>query len=299
MYSGSEDKLNGVQRLPVPDCLGQGTRAVETFFDYVVGLQPAKQYVFDMTSVKFIEPCGVMALVSAVRHCASQSSRRVLMTNLSEHLYQYLERMNLFEVAASWLEPVAPLDEAWSRNANTIRLLELTPINTYEDVTTVLERARGISTPWLSPDEISNLLRVVSELCQNIYQHSGDNHGCVLIQKYQSDQNQVSICLSVGDSGCGIRANLIRRYPWLGKDPLDYVRAAMDGNHTSRSTKRGGLGLRTVRDIATAHRGYVTVRSETASVTDWGKGEVRNCRNLTHVAGTQVSVRMRTGDLGG
>ena len=294
MYSKTEDKLKGVQRLAVPDCLAQGTRAVEMLFDNIADLQPAKQYVFDMSSVNFIEPCGVIALLSAVRQCASQSTQRISMTNLNEHLYPYLERMNVFEIAASWLEPVAPLDEAWSRNANTIRLLELTPIHTYEDVTTVIERARGIFTPSLSPNEISNLLTVVSELCQNIYQHSGDTNGCVLIQKYQSDQNQVSICLSVGDSGCGIRANLMRRYPWLGQDPLDYVRAAMDGNHTSRSTKRGGLGLRTVRNIATAHRGYVTVRSETASVTDWGKGEIRNCRNLTHVAGTQVSVRMRS-----
>lgn len=289
-----EENFEGVQLLLVPDCLAQGTRAVELLYEKIVHLQPANQYIFDMNSVKFIEPCGVIALLSAVRHCASQSAQRVLMTSLNEHLYAYLERMNLFEIAAIWLEPVTPLDEAWSRNANTIRLLELTPIKSYEDVTTVLERARGIFTPWLSPTEIASLLRVVSELCQNIYQHSGDANGCVLIQKYHSEQNQVSICLSVGDSGCGIRANLIRRYPWLGKDPVDFVRAAMDGNHTSRSTNRGGLGLRTVRDIATAHRGYVTVRSETASVTDWGKGEVRNCHTLAPIVGTQVSVRMRS-----
>lgn len=290
----AEGRPERIGTLSIPDCLGHGTRAVETLFNVIAQVQPARQFVFDMNAVSFMEPCGVIALLSAVRHCASQSDHPVLITNLSETLYSYLDRMNLFQVTKPWLSSPTPLNEAWGRNANTISLLELTPVNTYEDVTTVLERARGIFTPWLSPNEIFSLLRVVSELCQNIYQHSGDTHGCVLIQKYQSEQSQVSICLSVGDLGRGIRANLIRRYRWLGNDPLDFVRAAMDGNHTSRPTKRGGLGLRTVRDIATAHRGYVTVRSETASVTDWGKGEVRAFRNLSHIAGTQVSVRLRS-----
>jgi signal transduction histidine kinase len=245
-----------------------------------------------MGGVTFIEPCGVIALLSCVRHCATLSGRRVLIKNLKEHLYPYLHRMDLFRVAEAWLRPLAPLNEEWSRNAHTSNLLELTPVTGYDDMVTVVERARGIFEPWLLPDELSNLLRVISELCQNIYQHSGDAHGCVLIQKYQPEQGRVSICLSVGDSGRGIRANLIKRYRGLGDDPLDFVRAAMDGNHTSRRNGRGGLGLRTVRNITAAHSGYVTVRSETAGVTDWGMKGVQSFENLTYMAGTQVSVKM-------
>lgn len=67
----------------------------------------------------------------------------------------------------------------------------------------------------------------------------------------------------------------------------------MDGNRTSRHHGRGGLGLRTVRDIATAHQGYVTVRSETASVTDLGQSRIYSSSHLPHLAGTQVSFKMR------
>jgi anti-sigma regulatory factor (Ser/Thr protein kinase) len=200
--------------------------------------------------------------------------------------------MDLFRVAEAWLRPITPLNEEWSRSTHTINLLELTPITGYDEMDAVIERARAIFAPWLSPDELSNLLLVISELCQNIYQHSGDAHGCVMIQKYQSEQNRVLICLSVGDSGCGIRANLVKRYSGLGSDPLDFVRAAMDGNHTSRPHGRGGLGLCTVRNITAAHNGYVTVRSETAGVTDWDKKGVQSFGKLTHMAGTQVSVKM-------
>jgi len=215
------------------------------------------------------------------------------MKNLSGQIHSYLDRMNFFVVCERWLKPLSVLNEEWHRSDHTVNLLEVTEVTGYDDMISVVERSEAIFASCLSKDELSNLSRVISELCQNIYQHSGDSHGCVMIQKYQPQPNDVFVCLAVGDSGRGIRANLIRRYPELGNDPIDFVRAAMDGSHTSRSHGRGGLGLRTVRNIATAHRGYVTVRSETAAVTDWGTN-VRNYCNLANIAGTQVSVKMQS-----
>jgi anti-anti-sigma regulatory factor len=291
MMLSSSQIITPVAKLLVPNTLRHGTGGVETLYNEVAKLPKATRYVFDMSDVTFIEPCGVIALLYAIRNCSSWSNKPVFIKNLNEHIYPYLHRMDLFTVAEPWLKPLEPLNEEWNRNANTINLLELTPITGYDDTMTVVERARSIFASWLSYDELLNLLRVISELCQNIYQHSGDSYGCILIQKYQPEPNQVFICLSVGDSGCGIRANLIKHYNWLGDDPLDFVRAAMDGNHTSRIDRRGGLGLRTVRNITAAHRGYVTVRSETAGVTDWGK-TVQSSGKLTYISGTQVSVKM-------
>jgi anti-sigma regulatory factor (Ser/Thr protein kinase) len=292
MSSRSWHTSQPIAKLPVPNTLRHGTGGVEILFKLVEELPLARRYIFDMGGVTFIEPCGVIALLSVIRHCAERSGNRVLINNLNEQLYPYLHRMDLFRVAETWLRPLTPLNEEWSRNAHSINLLELTPVTDYDDMTAVIERARSIFTPWLSSDEISNLLLVISELCQNIYEHSGDKHGCVIIQKYQPEQSRVFICMSVGDSGRGIRANLIKRYRGLGTEPLDFVRAAMDGKHTSRPHGRGGLGLRTVRNITATHNGYVTVRSETAGVTDWGKAGVQSSGNLTNMVGTQVSVKM-------
>ena len=282
-----------VATLAVPNTLRHGTGGVEILFNLVAGLPMARRYVFDMSGVTFIEPCGVIAILSAIRHCADQSGVRVLIKNLNEQIHPYLHRMDFFQVTEAWLRPLTPLNEEWNRNAQTVNLLELTPVTGYDEMIAVVERAGSIFASCLSSDELSSLSRVISELCQNIYQHSGDVHGCVVIQKYQPEQDEVFVCLAVGDSGCGIRANLIKRYSWLGNDPVDFVRAAMDGSYTSRPHGRGGLGLRTVRNIAAAHRGYVTVRSETAAVTDWGTN-IRNYQNLAHIAGTQVSVKMRS-----
>jgi len=283
--------FRSVVALQVPDSLRHGTGGVENLFRRVASLPPAGRYIFDMDGVTFIEPCGAIGLLSAVRHCAKGSGQMVLMKNINEQIYLYLGRMDFFEITKAWLKPLFALDEEWRRNPHSINLLELTVVSGYEEMSAVIERAREIFTPYLSQDELAGLLRVISELCQNIYQHSGDTNGSVMIQKYQPNHNEAFICLSVGDSGCGIRANLIRRYSWLGSDPIDFVRAAMDGSFTSRSHGRGGLGLRTVRNITAAHKGYVTVRSETAAVTDWGKA-VQNFSNLAYMTGTQVSVKL-------
>jgi anti-anti-sigma regulatory factor len=281
-----------VATLVVPNTLKHGTGGVEVFFNEIAGLPAARRYIFDMSSVTFVEPCGVIALLCAIRQCAERSGGHVLIKNLNEQIYPYLHRMDFFLVTDAWLKPLTPLNEEWNRNDQSINLLELTPVTGYDEMIAIVERAESIFASCLLPEELDNLSRVISELCQNIYQHSGDSYGCVVIQKYQPQQNEAFVCLAVGDSGCGIRANLIKRYPWLGNDPVDFVRAAMDGSYTSRPHGRGGLGLRTVRDIAAAHRGYVTVRSETGAITDWGTN-VRTFQNLPQVAGTQVSVKLR------
>jgi anti-sigma regulatory factor (Ser/Thr protein kinase) len=281
-----------IKTLRVPNVLRHGPNGVESFYRNVDQLPHGGRYVFDMSDVTFIEPCGVMALISAARNLWSISGKQVLLKNLGQEIYPYLHRMDLFAIAREWLRPTSPLDQEWSRNDHTINLLELTCVRNYDDVCLVVDRAEGIFGPFLSADELHDLLRVISELCQNIYQHSGDPSGCVLIQKYYQNSDNVFICVAVGDSGRGIRSSLSGRHSGLGNEPIDFIRAAMDGNFTARVHGRGGLGLRTVRNIARNNRGYVTVRSESASVTDWGMGPIRGFRNLTNVAGTQVSFKM-------
>lgn len=97
--------------LVVPDTLKHGTGGVEILFNAAAELPPAKRYVFDMGGVTFIEPCGVIALLSAVRHCAKESGARVLIKNLGEQLYPHLHRMDMFRVAEAWLRPLTPLNE--------------------------------------------------------------------------------------------------------------------------------------------------------------------------------------------
>lgn len=280
--------------IPVPDMLKYGAPGVEGLYTLAVNAPSAATYVFDMAGVRFIEPCGVIALLSAARYCATLSGRRVIITNLSEKVYLYLDRMNLFEIAGRWLMPLGNLSGRWSRSPNTANLLELTEIGSPEDVEAVVDRAARIFEPCLTEDELGGLLSVLSELCSNIFEHSHDLHGCALIQKYYLDQtNQSKVCLSVGDMGRGVRTSLTETHGEFGNEPLDYIRAAMDGR-TSRRSGRGGTGLLRVREITAIHSGYVCLRSETAAITDYGSNRIQLRNDLTLITGTQVSVEMRS-----
>lgn len=278
----------------VPSSLLNGIDGVEGFFSRLARIPPAVRYVFDLEQAKFVEPCGVIALLSGIRQCFEISGNQVILKNIDETLYCYLERMSFFATAGKWIRPIGVPRDSWGRNPTTTNLLELTPIAGPDDVEAVVERARRIFAPWLSQDELGAMLSVLSELCSNVFEHSGDPFGSALIQKYYSERlNQIRICLSVGDAGRGIRASLVERHGQVRQEPIEYLHAAL-GGMTSRATGRGGTGLRRVLEIAAAHHGYVCLRSETAMILDRGLRGRTPKPNLAHVAGTQVSVELRS-----
>ena len=138
---------------------------------------------------------------------------------------------------------------------------------------------------------LGDLLNVLSELCANVYQHSGDHQGCVLIQKYSPFPGRVTVNLAVGDLGCGIKGSLIARHGEIGQETLDYLREALCGK-TSRASGRGGLGLRRVEQIVEARGGYLWLRSENAAILSRGQNQTQEHTDLVSIPGTQVAVEL-------
>lgn len=280
--------------LTVPDALSGGVGDVEALHSLVDNCRPAERYVLDMRRVGFIKPYGVVALLLAARRLAGLSGRRVELTNVNRQVHSYLERMDLFEVGGDWIAPAEALDEGWDRNPQTLNLLELTPVEGPRDVVRAIGRAEGVFSRWLEVPNLNGLLLVLSELCANVHQHSGDPLGCLMIQKYEEGASgRAVVCVAVGDLGCGVRASLSARHGEMGREPLDYLRAAMAGR-TSRASGRGGLGLRMVEEAAKGARGRLWLRSETAAIAVRASGESRGHRDLRHVPGTQVAVDLRS-----
>lgn len=282
----------------VPSVLQNGIGGVEVFYGLFAAVPLAVRYVFDLKEVRFIEPCGVIALLAAVREYARVSGHRVILTNIGESVFCYLERMSFFAVASEWIKPLGVPRATWSRNPSTANLLELTVIAGPDDVEAVVDRASRIFATFIPGGKLGAMLSVLSELCSNVFEHSGDPFGCALIQKYYSEKlNQVRVCLSVGDAGRGVRSSLVERHGEFCQEPLEYLSAALAGK-TSRQTGRGGTGLPRVRELAAAHDGYVCLRSETAMIVDRGPRGANLERNLAFVAGTQVSVELRSSSKG-
>ena len=282
--------------LQVPDVLNGEILRTEEFYSLVAGAPPADQYVLDMNTVRFVKPYGVMALVIAIRRLSQRSSRPVFLNNIQGRIHSYLDRMDLFQVGSDWVQTSDVLDEEWLRSDFTPNLLELTTITGPEDVETAVARAKRIFSRWLMIPNLGELCIVLSELCANIYQHSGDPLGCVLIQKYGPFRGRVTVNLAVGDLGRGIRGSLTSQHGEIGQETVDYLREAMHGK-TARQSGRGGLGLRRVEQIAASSGGYLWLRSETAAILSRGPDQTQEKTNLISIPGTQVAVALHAPSL--
>ena len=72
MWNSSGDNMASESTILIPNVLTEIT-AVEEFYVSVEQAPPADLYVFDMSTVTFVKPYGVIALLSAARHLAGLS----------------------------------------------------------------------------------------------------------------------------------------------------------------------------------------------------------------------------------
>lgn len=280
--------------IPIQDAniLGGTVNDVELFYAQLEQAALANQYVLDMSAVNFVRPYGVIALISASRKLVALSNKPVLLKNLLPEVHAYLHYMKLFEIGADFIHTMEPLKESWQPVTTTPDHLHLTVAVSPASVEAIAAQAKSIFARWLMISNLGNLLNVISELCANIYQHSGDPQGCILIQKYKSQtRGRIEVRLAVGDLGRGIRGSLSTRHETIGQEPLDYLRAAMQGM-SARPSGRGGMGLRRVEQIVQAEGGYLWLRSDTAAIFSQGPGTIQEYRNLVCIPGTQVAVEL-------
>ncbi len=279
--------------IKVPDSLGTGLENIDQLYKLAEESPISDFYTLDMNDVTFVRPYGFVGLVLVSRFLSSLSGKRVNLINLRSNIHQYFLRMNILSTASSWMMITGKVNDEWDRNPGTQNLLELTLIQDSKDVFNVVSRTESIFSRWLQIKNLRELMTSVSELCTNVFEHSQDKYGCILIQKYTHQiAGLVTVGLAVGDLGIGIRGSLSTLDSRKEEPPIYFLRQAMDGK-TSRTTGRGGLGLRTVEEIATQNHGLFWIRSDNASILNIeGTCRVENS-SLANLPGTQVVMEFR------
>jgi len=274
------------------DILGGSVTDVESFYTQVAQAPPARQYSLDMAAVSFVRSYGAMALINAARQLWQRSGAPLLLKNLRPNVHSYLNFMRLFELGGDFLQAATEAPQLWQPESSSPDHLQLTYVTGAASVEAIVTRAQDIYSHWLQASNYSNLMSVISELGANIYQHSGDARGGILMQKIQSGtRDRVEVRLAVSDLGQGIRRSLSARHKGIGLEPLDYLRAALQGK-SARASGRGGMGLRTVDQFVRTVGGYWWLRSETAAIFREGSGQVREYANLVDVPGVQIAVEL-------
>jgi hypothetical protein len=175
----------------------------------------------DMSSVNFVVPEGIIALVTAGRLWHGVTGNSVRLCGLAPLVHGYLERMNVFTTCGIWLkeESLLPAYQRFDRSTASQNLLEVIPIAGTEDrnapdVHAAVTRANAIVGAWFDADAdaIKRLLTMLSEVTSNIT-HSLDR-GFATIQHYRGGGEKGGrVSIAVGDLGIGIEASLRSKRP--------------------------------------------------------------------------------------
>lgn len=255
--------------------------------------------IIDLRDVTFIDPYGMVGLLEIGELSKSEVMQKLLFLPELEEVLKYLERMDFFKFINRYFKletPGSELPKKYLRSSYTDVLLEINPIEKSDDIHFIVgkikDRAQTILTSHLHYDEraINGFIVALSEVCQNILEHS-EKTGFVGIQKYHfQNLNKNVVKIAVMDIGIGFKKSLSERLEL--KDDLDAIEKALL-HGASRYADRGrGHGLASVRRFVHQWDGKLSIRSGTAKlaiIPSWARGKKREV-NLSYFPGAQINI---------
>lgn len=289
-----------MQIIPVP-----GTLDSSGFDHFARELQgdSEEKVLFDARHLRWVDPGGIVALLSAGRVVREWQGRRPRLQLLeSAEVATYLARMRFFDAAEEIFElETRPSRRSWS---SSDVLLEVTPIATNTDIHAVVDRVQEQAGAILSrtlrypPSAVVQFSVILSEVCQNIIEHA-EAQGWVAAQVYNWAKRlgrQVLI-LSVADVGQGFRGSLAdsqaARFGDRWGDATALEAAFIHGLTRFPDSGRG-QGIQQIRKQVNRWEGAISIRSGTARIADvpaWDDAPPLE-ENLPPFPGAQIHITL-------
>lgn len=280
------------QVIGVPDVLGGSPAGAERLVMAAVAAPPGVPIVFAMDAVRWLRPYGAVLLHGLCRYVKQCSGSEAEFTGLAPDVHAYLRRIDFFKRAAGVAYTTMPFDTGgdFMRSRRSQSVLELVSVRTHEEAAAVCNQAyRILRAQFDRPDHktAANIVTVLSEVCQNVADHSCDE-GLVIAQKYERDR-YTGVEIAISDLGRGIRPSLTAVHGEVADTTSGFIRRALDG-----LSSRGhlGHGLNRLRMIAIAGGGTLSIRSGDGCIIATRNG-VQHRDRLTYFPGTQVAVSFR------
>ncbi|MET4562159.1 anti-sigma regulatory factor (Ser/Thr protein kinase) [Lysinibacillus parviboronicapiens] len=215
-----------------------------------------KQVELDFTTLKFIQPAGVVALDNMIEWLYKRDVRVdfTYYTNIVDkyHPIKYLDDSGFFEKHLG-----KRLVKSATLRSTTISLQNVA----YEESFSWLQNT---FTPWLAQQlgvkktTLGNIEMCLGEIFNNIKDHSSENIGCLYAQHYPQ-KKLLTFCIA--DFGVGIPYNIKRVFPDCS-DSEALLHAIEEGFTTKTSPRNLGAGLYTmIKNIVINLKGSVHINS--------------------------------------
>ncbi len=257
----------------------------------------------DMSKVTFIEPYSMLSLLHMGRNFLRDSGERIRLTNIPITIHQYLHRMDFFKPNIFAVSDSLDSSLLLKRSAFSKRVIEIIEIPNKERESVMVisriisifrKRAVHILKFWLSDTIVDFFVTVISELCQNIFEHSLDS-GFIAMQTYSVGKENI-VRLVISDSGIGIGKSFEQRNDLSYTTPSELIEMALTMPISSK--REFGYGLCQVNTIVEKLNGTLFIRSEDASVTalyhkrNTGSTVMFHKNDLPAFNGTQISISL-------
>ncbi len=257
----------------------------------------------DFSRVTFIEPYSMLSLLLLGRIFLRSRGEKLRIINIPVNIHQYLARMDFLKTGMYDIPERLNERLFLKRSAFSSRVIEITeiPNKEVESIKVISEiielfrkRARHILKYWMSDVIIDLFVTVISELCQNIFEHSLDS-GFLAIQTYSLGRENI-LRVVISDSGIGIEKSFDERSDIKYDSSAKLIEMVLT---TPISSKRKfGYGLCQVNAIVEKLKGTIFIRSGNASVTGLYHKKTKGSaymflkNNLSYFEGTQISITL-------
>ena len=259
--------------------------------------------VIDLSRVAFIEPYSMVSFLLMGRNYLRKRGERIRLVNIPLQIHQYMARMDFLNRDIFQVSEQLNAGMMLKRSAASGRLIEIIEIPNKERqsvnvIASVIalfrRRASAILKYWMNDSVVDYFVTVISELCQNIFEHSLDT-GYLAMQTYRSGNENIAR-LVISDSGIGIRGSFASRSDIRYESGAGLIEMALTKPISSK--REFGYGLCQVNSIVERLNGTVFIRSDSSSLTALYKRREGNQKHvflrndLPQFDGTQISISL-------
>ena len=219
----------------------------------------------DLTGVQFITPSS-LAQIAAVCHTLAQEGRPVLIGIEDDDVRSYLRRSGFFAAISdvATIDPPVPasdFDEVL--RGSSPMLIEVTRIENGKALPALLDRIVLVLRDQLNYQKFDSfdVATVISEACQNTFDHNIHTAGFMGMQVYGRGANRF-LEIGISDHGEGL-ASTLRRNPANGQvaTDLEAIQMATKLGTSEHDDRTRGTGLYHLLEITYKHAGFVQIKS--------------------------------------
>lgn len=249
----------------------QAQRNIEDFYSNLFTSKYSGEIIFDLSQTKYIYALEMLNLL-ILGNFFYEISKKTILVKMTMPVVEFLAGFNFFEHFIEWgeLEENFAVELLSSTQSDPV-LLPIRKISNYSDVGATLDniyvkaiesiliRDYGMNKTLIK----SFVIKVISEICNNIPQHSkGEGYIMVWSRWFSKGDDLPNIEIAISDFGIGIRQSLYNRFPKEYKNESHYqvIKDVLVGNFPYPDDESHG-GILRARQFVDNLNGQIYIRS--------------------------------------